>query len=220
MRERFDRRVVSDRALELVRQCRARVPCLLGGGAALAGAFLAHRRSRDLDLFCRDAAGVRELARLLTDAGLSSGLRVELVRDAGAHVRARASSDDESFEVDLVYEPSPELDPSPTVVEGVWLRSLADLRASKLTCILSRSEPRDLVDLLFLDRAGFPPEHDLRAALTKDGGIDPGVLSWLLAQFPVRPMPEMLEPLSPEDLGEFRDALVVRMRTAAVPEQR
>ena len=40
------------------------------------------------------------------------------------------------------------------LVEGVQVESLLDLRANKLTCILSRSEPRDLVDLLFLDRAG------------------------------------------------------------------
>ena len=217
MRERFDPRVVTPAALELVRQCQARELCLLGGGAALAGAFLAHRRSRDLDLFCQDARGVRELARALPDAGQAAGLRIEIVRDAATHVRARATAADTTVEVDLVYEPTPEVDGSPTVVEGVHLRSLVDLRASKLTCILSRSEPRDLVDLLFLDRAGFPPEDDLGAAVTKDGGMDPGVLSWLLAQFPTRPLPEMLEPLSETTLAEFRDTLVVRMRARAVP---
>jgi hypothetical protein len=81
-----------------------------------------------------------------------------------------------------------------------------------LTCILSRSEPRDLVDLYFLDRAGFPPDQDLEIAVRKDAGIDPGVLAWLLSQFPVDPLPKMLEPLEVEELQKFRDELAARLR--------
>lgn len=106
----------------------------------------------------------------------------------------------------------------PDLVEGVQVESLADLRANKLTCVLSRSEPRDLVDLLFLDRAGYPPEADLTLALAKDASIDPGVLAWLLAQFPVEPLPHMLELLPPGELEVFRDALAERLRRLAVPD--
>src|SRR5262249_3870232 len=95
--------------------------------------------------------------------------------------------------------------------------SIADLRASKITCILSRSEPRDLVDLLFLERAGYPPERDLPLALKKDAGIDPGVLAWLLGQFPIEPMPVMLLPLSANELMSFRDELRDRLKRAALP---
>jgi len=101
-------------------------------------------------------------------------------------------------------------------IEGIVVESLADLRASKLICILSRSEPRDLVDLYFLDQAGFPPEHDLDIALRKDSGIDPGVLAWLLAQFPTHPLPVLLEPLTAEQLESFRTALAEKLRRAAL----
>lgn len=50
----------------------------------------------------------------------------------------------------------------PDAAEGV------QARANKLTCGLSPSEPRDLVDLLFVDRAGYPPEADLTLALATD----------------------------------------------------
>ena len=79
-----------------------------------------------------------------------------------------------------------------------------------------RSEPRDLVDLLFLDRAGFQPEADLPLALQKDGGIDPGVLAWLLGQFPISPLPTMLEPLTGDELAAFRASLGERFRRLAV----
>jgi hypothetical protein len=85
------------------------------------------------------------------------------------------------------------------------------------TFIRSRSEPRDLVDLLFLDRAGFAPEQDLMLALRKDAGIDPGVLAWLLTSFPVEPLPAMLVPLSSNELRNFRDLLRDRFKQTALP---
>ena len=93
---------------------------------------------------------------------------------------------DGEVDIDLVFDAVADVD-GPDSVEDVQVESLADLRANQLTCVLSRSEPRDLVDLLFLDRAGYPPEADLALALAKDGSIDPGVLAWLLAPSPVEP---------------------------------
>jgi hypothetical protein len=117
--------------------------------------------------------------------------------------------------MDVVYEGTAPIEQGP-MLEGVAVESFADLRASKLTCILSRSEPRDLVDLLFLDRAGFHPELDLPLALRKDGGVDPGILAWLLRQFPLDPLPMMLLPLTREELATFRDTLSERFRTIAL----
>ena len=74
-----------------------------------------------------------------------------------------------------------------------------------------------LDEVFFLDRAGYPPEKDLGLALRKDAGIDPGVLAWLLARFPVEPMPKMLVPLTVEKLDEFREALAERLKEIATP---
>ena len=70
---------------------------------------------------------------------------------------------------------------------------------------------------MFLDRAGYPPENDLPAALKKDAGIDPGAMAWLLGQFPTSPLPTMLQPLREEELRRFRDDLRERFRRLAVP---
>jgi hypothetical protein len=132
-------------------------------------------------------------------------------------VRGRLDLTGRSIELDIVFDPVPDVEPAPPPVSGVVIESLPDLRANKLTCVLSRSEPRDLVDLLFLDRAGYPPERDLPLALRKDAGIDPAVLAWLLSGFPVEPLPVMLEPLTPSDLRTFRDDLADRFRRLALP---
>jgi hypothetical protein len=217
MRSSLDPRVVPAEVLAVLDACQQRVRCRLGGGAALSGGHLVHRVSRDVDLVFRDADDVRALVRALPEVARSSGSAIALVRDAGTFVRATVRTASHALELDAVYDSTPAIEEGP-VLGGIALESLVDLRAAKLTCILSRSEPRDLVDLLFLDRAGFPPEEDLPFALLKDGGIDPGILSWLLAQFPLAPRPMMLLPLTQDELEAFRTNLVERFRRVAVGE--
>jgi hypothetical protein len=217
MRKTFDRRVVPDFVLDFVRACQALVPCHLGGGAALAGAYLGHRTTGDIDLFVHDAEEMRALVAHLPAAAADAGISVTLLRDVGHLVRAQLEAGaGNSVELDVVHEPVADLAAPPPPIEGIVIESLTDLRANKLTCILSRSEPRDLVDLYFLDQAGFPPERDLEMALRKDAGIDPGVLAWLLAQFPTHPLPAMLAPLTLDQLEKFRDSLAERLRRSAI----
>ncbi len=213
MRETFDRRVVPAPVINFVRACQSRLPCHLGGGAALSGAYLGHRMTGDVDLFSHDRDDMRSLVALLPDAAAEACVSLTILRDVGHLVRGRIEADDMAIEVDVVHEPTVDIEPPPSPIEGIVVESLTDLRASKLTCILSRSEPRDLVDLYFLDRAGFPPDQDLEIALRKDTGIDPGVLAWLLSQFPVEPLPRMLEPLDAHELKQFRDKLAKRLRS-------
>jgi predicted nucleotidyltransferase component of viral defense system len=217
MRDHVDRRVVPEWVLGLVRRIQANAPCDLGGGAALSGAHLDHRLSHDIDLFFRSPDALRALAAQLVSLASEAGVEARIVQDAGSFVRATLQSGAQRFDVDLVLESTEPLAPSETI-EAIRLMSLDDLRASKITCLLSRSEPRDLVDVLFLDRAGFRPELDLAGAVTKDAGVDPSALAWLLTQFPVEPLPQMLSPLTAAELREFRDALSERLRKVALDE--
>jgi len=215
VRERFDRRVMPDSAIEFVRACQGRVDCHLGGGAALAGAYLGHRLSNDIDLFVHDRAAHRILVSVLGDVAAEVSGRVELRLDAGTYVRAELTLPDHALELDVVFEAVPDIESPPQKLEGLSIESLADLRASKLTCLLSRSEPRDLVDVLFLERSGYRPEEDFELALRKDAGMDPGILAWLLNDFPTEPMPIMLLPLERDELLAYRDELRDRFKRMA-----
>src|SRR5690349_19521031 len=119
----FDRRIVADAALTLMRALQQRVPCHLGGGAALSGLHLHHRLSRDLDLFCRDALGVRSLMAALPDAAREAGVTSRIVRDAGTFVRASIDVGPQALELDLVYESTADLD-APVSADGVLTVSL------------------------------------------------------------------------------------------------
>ncbi len=216
MGQSFDSRVVGADLLRFLQASQRRVPFHLGGGAALGGAYLHHRLSNDVDLFLHDAVAHRDLIRAFPDVSRDTGLPIEIIRDVGSLVRARVTLPHAPVEVDIVHDPVPDIEAPPPPVDGITVESLVDMRANKLTCILSRSEPRDLVDLMYLDRAGYPPENDLGLALRKDAGIDPGVLAWLLRVFPIEPLPIMLEALTASTLAAFRDDLRERFRRIAV----
>lgn len=219
MRDELDRRVIPEVIIDLVRSVQAREPAHLAGGIALSGAHLSHRLSADVDLFVHDAQAHRRACRHLSDAVAARGGTLTVVQDAGSFWRGRVSIGSVTLEFDLVHESVPDIEAPPPPIDGVIVESLSDLRAAKLTCILSRSEPRDLVDLLFLERAGFRPENDLELALRKDAGTDPGILAWLLRDFPVEPLPKMLTPLTVDELRCYRDELRERFRKLAVPPQ-
>ena len=208
----FDRRIVPEPVLALVRAIQSRAECTLGGGAALSGVHLHHRLSHDIDLFCDTPEGVRELAALLPSLADEAGMPLTLARDGRTHVRFAHTTG--SVDVDVVWEQLPAAlrDES---VEGLRVRSYAALRASKLTCLLSRAEPRDLVDIMFAERMAPLTSHDFEAALSLDGGFDPGMLAWLLESFPVAPLPMMLAKLTAVELDAYRTQLAHRLRTLA-----
>ncbi len=89
MRESFDRRIVPDAVVRLIRVCQAKAPsCHLAGGAGLGGAHLAHRLSGDVDLFCHEFEDVRGIVRQDTPVTSmeirgSSGARWVEIRGAG-----------------------------------------------------------------------------------------------------------------------------------------
>ncbi len=94
---------------------------------------------------------------------------------------------------------------------------IEEILATKLTTVLSRAEVRDLVDLLFLERAGWRVEQALAAALAKDGGCTPAALAWILSEVSIPDEATVPGGVHPAELREFVRALVVRLRRAALP---
>jgi hypothetical protein len=147
MLDHFDRRIVAPELLASLQSCQKSVPFHLAGGAALAGVHLRHRLSRDADLFYHEREAHRIAVRLLPELAKDAGLAASIVRDAGTFVRAVVDLRSQRVELDLVFEAVPDIGAHPDTIEGILVESFDDLRVNKLTCILSRSEPRDLVDL-------------------------------------------------------------------------
>ena len=113
----FDPRVVPPPILSVLRRAQAVAPAHLGGGAALSGAHLAHRLSRDIDLFVHDRAAHRRLVTALPEIAESISATCTIQQDAGSFVRATLDAPGGPLLVDLVHEPADDLAPAEVIDE-------------------------------------------------------------------------------------------------------
>lgn len=186
----------------------------LAGGAGLA-LLLDHRRSDDVDLFCSSADDVELVAQTLEAEARAVGAPLARVRKGPTFVRLEGQGDDAPLRVDVAHDNAPRLAPDGALVDGIKVESLQDQRANKLSAVLGRSALRDLVDLYFLSKAGWPTLEGLADATTKDGGMDPGWLAWALSQINIVELPGMIAVLHLDELRVFRDELVIKLLDAA-----
>lgn len=198
-------------------------PWTLTGGGALVGFHLAHRETRDLDLFWRERRELGDLVALALAALRTDGLDAEVLRTAPAFGELRVEDGSGSCIVDLVAEPfAPVEAPVTAHVEDATIAvdSRRELLASKLATLLERSEIRDLADVKALLDAGGDLETGLRDAPAKDAGFSPLTLAWVLRSYDPRPAATALgaEDARVEDLVSFRQWLIDRLTTLAAPE--
>lgn len=188
----------------------------LTGGAALAGYHLGHRTTNDLDLFTASddlesgVSALREVARAL-------GASLEALRTEPDFRRFLIGSGAESVVVDLVRDRAPQIHAEKPERDGIRIDPADEILANKLCALLSRGEVRDLVDVLALERSGLRVEDALAPAATKDGGLTPAQLAWVLSQIRIGPDARVPGGFSATELRAFVDDLVERLTRLAYP---
>ena len=189
----------------------------LTGGAALAGFYLHHRTTDDLDFFTHEKeafeTGGGALAAAADDVRATTTVR----QNAPGFRRYVVSRGDESVVVDLVWERVPSAYPDKVETAGVRVDPIEEILVNKLTTVVSRSEERDIVDLLILEQRGLRIEDGLAAALAKDGGCTPAALAFVLSEVVVPDSATLPGGVSPVALRLFIEDLVVRLRRVAHP---
>jgi hypothetical protein len=189
----------------------------LTGGAALAGYYLHHRSTLDLDLFTLDPEAFSTGRRTLDAVAADLSATVAVRQHTPGFDRVVLSRADESVIVDLVLERVAQTAGPKRWVGTIAVDPVEEILANKLTTVLSRAEERDLVDLLWLERIGLRIEDALAAALTKDGGCTPATLAWVLSEVTIADDTPLPGGISAAELRAFLSALVVRLRVAAFP---
>lgn len=189
----------------------------LTGGGALAGFHLGHRETGDLDLFTADAAAFERVTPVVRDLATALGLALESVQDAPGFRRFALLRGSEGLVLDLVLDKTHQLHPLKPRVGRVAIDPADEVLANKLTALVGRMEERDIVDVLFLERAGLRVEEFLEAAYLKDGGCTPATLAWLLSEITIPNGAALPAGIAPEDLRVWLGDLVPRLRRAAFP---
>jgi Nucleotidyl transferase AbiEii toxin, Type IV TA system len=189
----------------------------LTGGAALAGFYLHHRPTLDIDLFTLDPEAFESGRRVLAVSAAELGATVAVRQHTPGFERYVVARDAETVVVDLVLERAPQTAGAKRTIGSITVDPIEEILANKLTTVLSRAEERDLVDLLFIERQGLRVEDGLRAAQEKDGGCTPAALAWVLAEVSIPDDAILPAGVTAEELRGFVADLIVRLRRAAFP---
>jgi hypothetical protein len=200
---------LQDRILEII----APLPVnfYLTGGTALSRAYLHHRYSDALDFFVNtDASFKQDVERILTalaDSHLSPRVAVA---DAG-FVRMQIPGDGFFLKMDCIAD-VPFRSGTP-VQTPVFPRTdtMENILSNKLTA-LGRSEPKDVVDIVFICRKiPFVWKQIIADAVRKDMWVDPIPIADLLDTFPLQHLESIAwigpQP-SPEWFQKQRDKIV------------
>lgn len=192
----------------------------LTGGAALAGYWLGHRTTDDLDLFGLPGADLERAVRTIEAVAAGAGATSVMMQSYPDFRRLQIDRGEERCKVDLAVDRAPSLEPHKIEIEGVRLDSPREIAANKVCAIISRAEIRDLVDLRALLELGCDLESALRDAATKDRGADAATLGWILDQVVIGPDARLPGDVDPIDLTSFRESLVKRLRALAAAQTR
>ena len=188
----------------------------LTGGAALAGFHLGHRETHDLDLFTLSDA-LDEGFALVSDIAREGGASLESIQTAPDFRRLLIRRGTEAVLIDLVRDRVAQVVAEKPVAHGIRIDPPEEILANKLCALLSRSEIRDLVDVRALELAGYQVENAISAAQSKDSGLTPGQLSWVLGE--IRLGDDLVPPggVSTEELREYLKSLIGRLARVAFP---
>lgn len=175
----------------------------LTGGTALAGFYLKHRLSDDLDFFTSkppDSIFLHSFADKIKQALDAKSVRFEKIYD-----RNQFFFDFEKTELKLEFTlyPFTQLE-KPKTIGGIKIDSLRDIAANKLMAMLDRFDPKDFVDLFFLLKK-FKLQEVRRDAEKKFGAkIDNIFLGGeLMKSQRIGALPKMQKPLTIEKIKKF-----------------
>jgi predicted nucleotidyltransferase component of viral defense system len=189
----------------------------LTGGGALAGYHIGHRFTDDLDLFSPPVESMELAVQRLRRAAAAIGATVESVQEAPEFRRFSVQRASDMTLVDLVIDRAPQLVPDKELMGQVRVDPEREIAANKITTLLGRTAPRDLVDLYALLDRGHTLEAALADARTKDAAVDPGTLAWVLAQWRLGPAVPLPVDVSLDDIERMRAQLIERLLVLAVP---
>jgi hypothetical protein len=189
----------------------------LTGGAVLVGWTLAHRTTDDLDLFTTSDDAMAAAGTAARGSASELGATITALTTTPDFHRYLISRGAESVRVDLVRDRTPSLHPK-LMVDGVRMDSSEEIFANKIAALVGRSEVRDLVDLLALERIGYHVEDHLEAAKKKDAGVSPATLAWLLSELHAPAQMEGVDAITRDALEAFIRDLERRMLVLSPPK--
>ena len=168
------------------------------GGTALGRCYLHHRYSDDLDFFVNDHKAFKQQSKSAVNA-IQKQWRCDIATASDTFVRLFVEQVDLVLKIDFVNDVAAhygEIKPFPLFHR---VDSWRNILSNKL-CAITRSEAKDVADILFLARNyAFEWEKIIAEARQKDLWVDPLEICKRIKHFPVK-LSQKIKWMQPVDL--------------------
>lgn len=186
----------------------------LSGGTALAGFYLHHRYSEDLDFFSMEEVDPMPISiffkRPKNELGIT-GVTSETKMNRNLFFLTIGK---EEVKTEFTYFPFTQIDP-PQKEFGIFIDSPKDIAVNKLFTIYQRSTARDYIDLYCLNKKyGWAIDQLIAWAKIKfDWHIDPIQLAnQFIKSEEVVDYPRMIEKIQPEEWRNFFKQEAIKLK--------
>jgi predicted nucleotidyltransferase component of viral defense system len=192
----------------------------LTGGTALSAFYLQHRYSEDLDLFTPDSLAFQEADKVVAQSCGKISVLYTPVRITSFFKHFQIGSVEAPLTIHLSFETVPQLH-LPNTFEGIRVDAIEEITVNKICAALGRTEIKDLIDLYFLDQAGYTIAGYFNLAQQKDAGLTWESLAYTLSQFDFLEIPSfMIKALTVEELQQFVETTIEWLIRKSAPPER
>jgi predicted nucleotidyltransferase component of viral defense system len=194
---------------------------VLTGGTALAGFYLHHRLSEDLDLFTLNEDAFEQVSSSVPSLAEALGVTCDDERLSPHLYQVFFSQESLRVKMDVVLDASSWFG-TPQDLGGIRVDALENIAANKIAALYGRATPRDFVDIYFiLNETDLSLNALVDMAKQKDAGLHNFYLaSWIHQEAPkLRTLPPMLKPLDVQALREFGEELARTIMLWAKPAE-
>jgi hypothetical protein len=180
----------------------------LTGGTALSAFYLQHRYSVDLDLFTHEDSSFQKVDSVVNEVCVKLNVPCLPVETTAFFKHFRVGPQENPMTLHFSKDYSAHLK-SPNRFGVILVDSLEDITANKICATLGRTELKDLIDLYFLDKAGYTIASYFEMAKQKDGGLSFETLAYTLSQFEIVEIPPfMIKPVTVEELKKYLETTI------------
>lgn len=174
---------VQDDLMEMVQE--QKVDFYLTGGTALSRCYLNHRYSDDLDFFVNEAPDFKKQTERVVSAIRRAGMQIELGTASESFLRITVLKDEVPLKIDFVNDVIYHYGDFEAAHFFNKIDSWRNILSNKLSAV-SRLEPKDIADLLFIAKKfAFEWPDIMEEAKNKDLWVEPLNVSRIIKEFPV-----------------------------------
>ncbi len=180
----------------------------LSGGTALSRCFLEHRYSDDLDLFVNSHPDFKQQCKTVVTYLKETFSRCSVSITSESFLRIFLNKDQVVLKIDFINDVPFHFGNFEKCAFFWKVDNWRNLLSNKI-CALSRMEPKDYADILFIaEQYSFSWEDIIEEARKKDLWVEPIEISRIIKDFPV----ELLTPIKwikQPDLKHAQDSLAL-----------